>query len=86
MNMRRSGTMNLWRSGILNLRRSEVMNLQRSGITNQRGSRILDLQNCGFKSPKFGNHEWEVWKSERSQVKDATSKSLGLTCELVVGF
>jgi hypothetical protein len=27
-----------------------------------------------------------VRKSERSQVKDATSKSPGLTCELVAGL
>jgi hypothetical protein len=78
MNLRRSGTMNLRRSGIMNLRRSGTMNLRRS--------RISDLWNCGFKSPKFGNHRWEVRKSERSQVKDATSKSPGLTCELVAGL
>jgi hypothetical protein len=71
-----SGTLNLWRSGILNLRSPEVANLWRSGILNLRSPEVANLRRSGIlnlRSPEVAN----LRRSESWTCKALKSR----TCE-----
>jgi hypothetical protein len=59
------------------------MNRRRSGTLNLRSSGIMNLRSRVSRPPKFGSYGWRIRESEKIQVKDVTSKSPGLACELV---
>jgi hypothetical protein len=62
------------KSGIMKSQKSGIRKSQKSGIMNQQSSGITDLRNYASRFPI--RESWmRVRKSERSQVKDATSKS-----------
>jgi hypothetical protein len=73
-----SGTLNLWRSGILNLRSPEVANLQKSGILNLRSPEVANLRRSGIfnlRSPKVAiPRRSESWTCEA--LKSRTCEDL----------